>query len=37
VGRGARALRRRGPLVGSDHWPIVVDLIVPSTNSASQS
>lgn len=26
VGRGARARRRRGPLVGSDHWPVTVEL-----------
>ena len=26
VGRGAQAIRRRGPLVGSDHWPIAAEL-----------
>jgi endonuclease/exonuclease/phosphatase (EEP) superfamily protein YafD len=27
VGRGARALRRRrGPFVGSDHWPVAIDV-----------
>lgn len=35
VGRGARALgRRRGPFVGSDHWPVTVDLTIPSRSSS---